>query len=276
MCGIFGFIATSSGDGADAEILQRLATANEPRGPHAFGFAHVDADGRLRSFKRPGRPTTMLDRLDAAHGSRVVVGHTRWATNGDPADNRNNHPHRMGRGFYVHNGTIPHFEQLADDYGLEPRTDCDSEVIGLIAELQDGTLAERLKATLDAIDANMTAMGILPAGRGAYRFFAIRRVRPLWFSKTDNGLYFSSVPDALPGDASPMRDRQVWTRNVARHVTPPPRPRRKAAKRPARKADKPRRAGRTIRPVPGANVASILADLPGYQQKRFGFAKDSD
>ena len=78
--------------GPDLKLLRRLATVTEQRGPHAFGFAWVDGRGRLRSYRQTGRITDHLGLLAAARDARLLIGHTRWATQGDPADNLNNHP----------------------------------------------------------------------------------------------------------------------------------------------------------------------------------------
>lgn len=53
MCGVFGFV--SNGGKINMERLQTIARATERRGPHSFGFAWIDARGRLRCFKQTGR-----------------------------------------------------------------------------------------------------------------------------------------------------------------------------------------------------------------------------
>jgi glucosamine 6-phosphate synthetase-like amidotransferase/phosphosugar isomerase protein len=74
----------------------------------------------------------VLDDLEPCRHAVAVIGHCRWATHGDPQDNRNNHPHPAGRGWLVHNGVIRNDQALLHQDKLRPRTDCDSEVLGLL------------------------------------------------------------------------------------------------------------------------------------------------
>ena len=66
----------------------------------------------------------------------MVLGHVRWATHGNPKDNRNNHPHVCsgGRYFLVHNGVISNHLDITDRYGLRLRSDCDSEILLRLVE----------------------------------------------------------------------------------------------------------------------------------------------
>lgn len=58
-----------------------------------------------------------------------MVGHTRAATQGEPTDNRNNHPFRYGHIIGVHNGHILNWRELVKEYELDIKGNCDSEVI---------------------------------------------------------------------------------------------------------------------------------------------------
>ena len=105
MCGVFGFVSRNQGR-VDLQVLRRVAQATERRGPHAFGFAWIDRRGRLKCYKQTGRVGDHLGLLGMAADARMLIGHCRFATQGSPADNINNHPHPADGGWLVHNGQV--------------------------------------------------------------------------------------------------------------------------------------------------------------------------
>ena len=220
MCGIFGFI-TKDGRGPNLARLRRIAVETQRRGRHAFGLAWI-ADGRLHTFKRPGPATANLDDLDRCRGAQVVVGHCRWATHGAPEDNRNNHPHRAGRGWLVHNGTVRNHAALIRDHGLSVRTQCDSEVLVLLLAKTPGPIALRAARTAQVADGPLAILGIWtnPA-----RLLIVRHGNPLWTGETRTGGYFASLRDELPGQPQPIpesfagvlafREAMIWQQAVS-------------------------------------------------------------
>ncbi len=203
MCGIFGFIS-NDGRGPDLARLRRIATETETRGRHAFGLAWVDAEGAIHTFKRPGAATAALGDLDACRGAVAVVGHCRWATHGDPDDNRNNHPHPAGRGWLVHNGVVRNYHELLRRYGLRPKTDCDSEVLGLLMMRRAGPLGDRAAWAVAQTEGPLALLGVW---RSPVRLLVVRRGNPLCFSETPGGLYFASLPAGLPGKVFSVADQ---------------------------------------------------------------------
>ena len=202
MCGIFGFLSTD-GRGPDLARLRRIAAETETRGRHAFGLAWVDAEGVLRTFKRPGAATDALGDLDACRGAIAVVGHCRFATHGDRQDNRNNHPHAAGRGWLVHNGVVRNYRELVRRYGLRPKTDCDSEVLGLLMMRRAGPLVERAAWAVAQTEGPLALLGLW---RSPVRLVVVRRGNPLCFSETPGGFYFASLPAGLPGKVFSITD----------------------------------------------------------------------
>jgi len=202
MCGVFGFI-TKGGRGPDLGRLKRIAAETERRGHHAFGLAWLDADGAIRTFKRPGPATANLGDVDACRGALVVVGHCRWATHGRPEDNRNNHPHPAGRGWLVHNGVVLNYASLLRRYRLVPRTQCDSEVLGLLMTHFAGSLAERAARSVAKTEGPLAMLGVW---REPARLLIVRRGNPLSFGETPGGFYFASLPEELPAEVTPVRD----------------------------------------------------------------------
>ena len=137
MCGVFGFV--SNGGPLNVTRLQAIARVTEQRGQHAWGLAWVDGRGRLHSYKQAGRVGANLGLLRMAQDAVALIGHCRYTTQGSHFANVNNHPHPCDGGWLVHNGVIPGYHALVTGHKLQPVSDCDSEVLGL--------LNQRLKET---------------------------------------------------------------------------------------------------------------------------------
>jgi glucosamine 6-phosphate synthetase-like amidotransferase/phosphosugar isomerase protein len=202
MCGVFGWISKDGGQ-IDIKTLRRIAVITERRGPHAWGLAWLDRNGQLHMYKQTGQISHSLKRLAMARDAVALIGHTRWATQGDPAWNDNNHPHQCLDGWYVHNGRIPTYDQILSEYGITPRTECDSEVIGHLVERHDSPNildrcieASELVATVD-----YAMLGLWPSGD----LVTIRMGKPLHIGQTRKGTWLASLATGLPG-AQPLRD----------------------------------------------------------------------
>ena len=149
MCGIIGYTGRRPAGPIVIEGLKRL----EYRGYDSAGIALFDRQHELYVAKVAGK----LDNLDArVEGSLppavAGIGHTRWATHGEPND-VNAHPHLdpSGRVAVVHNGIVENFEPLRARYlerGARFASDTDTEVIAhLLADRLDrgADLAEALR-----------------------------------------------------------------------------------------------------------------------------------
>ena len=110
MCGIVGYVGKRDAIPVLVEGLHRL----EYRGYDSAGLAVVYR-GRLQVTKTAGRVQDLRDKLKSTTKSTLGIGHTRWATHGEPND-INAHPHTdtAGRVAVVHNGIIENAEQLRD------------------------------------------------------------------------------------------------------------------------------------------------------------------
>jgi glucosamine 6-phosphate synthetase-like amidotransferase/phosphosugar isomerase protein len=217
MCGIFGYI-TKEGKGPNRGRLRRLALETQRRGRHAFGLAWLGRDGKIHTYKRPGPVTANLGDVDRCRGATVVIGHCRWATHGRPEDNRNNHPHPAGRGWFVHNGVVQNHAHLVRRYHLTMRTQCDSEVLGLLIAHFAGALDARAAQAVELTTGPLAIMGLW-AHPG--RLLIVRAGNPLCVGESAGGYYFASLPYGLPGPVTAMQDdyATVLRLDAAGHLT---------------------------------------------------------
>ena len=166
MCGIVGYVGQQEAAPILLDGLRRL----EYRGYDSAGIA-VCGDGQLRVKKSRGRLQVLSDLThDGADlPGHLGIGHTRWATHGEPND-INAHPHvsQSGRIAVVHNGIIENYAELKEQllhkgYGF--RSETDTEVV---AQLLDyyyadcGDIFEAMIRMLHAVD-GAYALGIICA-----------------------------------------------------------------------------------------------------------------
>jgi len=159
VCGIVGYVGKRDSLPVLLEGLHRL----EYRGYDSAGLATIYR-GRLQVTKTAGRVQDLRDKLadkQAKAGATIGIGHTRWATHGEPNDT-NAHPHTdtAQRIALVHNGIIENAEQLRDqltDSGVTLVTDTDTEALAhmIAAELaadETTTLEAAVIATLRRVE----------------------------------------------------------------------------------------------------------------------------
>ncbi len=206
MCSIFGYVARKNSP-VDLAVLRRIVGENIARGPHAFGFAWIDSRERLHCFKSPGRLTDHIRMLGIVRDARMLIGHLRYATHGDPADNSNNHPHPVDGGWLVHNGVVANYRDLLRGRSIFPVGDCDSEAIGhLIARSVKTGMTRR---TVDAIEQTDGVLAILGLWTRPGRLIAARRGNPLHIGHTPRGVYLATMARGLPGIVRPLADHRA-------------------------------------------------------------------
>jgi len=154
MCGIVAYIGQREAYPIVLKGLKRL----EYRGYDSAGVALIN-DG-LKVYKKKGKVSELEDHLTGKNtSSHIAIGHTRWATHGEPCD-RNSHPHTSGNGklAMIHNGIIENYTQLKQELlnkGHQFTSDTDTEVlIHFIEEIQQSNqcgLEEALRIALKRV-----------------------------------------------------------------------------------------------------------------------------
>ena len=133
MCGIVGYVGTGNATSVIIKGLSRL----EYRGYDSAGIAVHSSEG-IRIEKCAGKVADLSIRLDESFNQTSGIGHTRWATHGEPTD-RNAHPHASpsGKIAVVHNGIIENYSALKEELskqGYKFQSDTDTEVLAVLIE----------------------------------------------------------------------------------------------------------------------------------------------
>jgi glutamine---fructose-6-phosphate transaminase (isomerizing) len=155
MCGIVGYIGKAEAYPIVIKGLRRL----EYRGYDSTGVAIIQ-DGKLQVHKKKGKVAELEEAVLGKNlHSHIAIGHTRWATHGEPSD-RNAHPHlsNNGRLAMLHNGIIENYAPIKKELiskGYTFKSDTDTEVLlNFIQEIQDNNkcdLEEALRIALKRI-----------------------------------------------------------------------------------------------------------------------------
>lgn len=178
MCGIVGYI----GDKEATPILIEGLSKLEYRGYDSAGVAVVTDDG-IDIVKCKGRLANLEEKLkeNPVHGN-VGIGHTRWATHGEPSD-MNSHPHynEAETISVVHNGIIENYMYLKEwlqSLGYAFKSDTDTEVIAhLIDYNYEGDLVDAVAKTVEKLEGSY-ALGVVLKD-GSDQLIAIRKDSPL-------------------------------------------------------------------------------------------------
>lgn len=192
MCGIIGYIGNKKAQ----PVLLNALTKLEYRGYDSCGIA-ID-NGGIEVFKDIGRVAELTKKLKA-HDGTTGIGHTRWATHGEPSK-KNAHPHLdcTGKIAVVHNGTINNFQQLRERLAGEGHklvSDTDTEVLPhLIEKYYRGDLVTAVEKALSEVEGAYTMIAMVC---GEDKLVAARNESPLIIGIGDRENYIASDVPAL-------------------------------------------------------------------------------
>jgi glucosamine--fructose-6-phosphate aminotransferase (isomerizing) len=203
MCGIVGYIGGSQAVPILLEGLKKL----EYRGYDSAGVAVCGSRILVRKYR--GRLSVLEEHLnsDKLQGT-TGIGHTRWATHGEPSDN-NAHPHvnKAGDIAVVHNGIIENYMQIKEfliGKGCSFASETDTEVLAhYIDYFYDGDLTEAVRKVLHEIRGSY-AFAVI-SGREPDRIVCVRKENPLVIGAGDGENYIASdIPAIL------SRTREIY------------------------------------------------------------------
>ncbi len=201
MCGIVGYVGKQQAAPILLEGLSRL----EYRGYDSAGIC-VEQDGRLEVEKAKGRLQNLIEKTDngASLPGTLGIGHTRWATHGEPND-VNSHPQvsQNGRIAVVHNGIIENYleiREFLEDKGVTFVSQTDTEVVAQLMEYcmqlpEVQTVSDALYMVLHRIE-GAYALGILSADDPSH-IYAARKDAPLLLGFGEGENFIASDVTAL-------------------------------------------------------------------------------
>ena len=186
MCGIIGYSGYREASAILVESLKKL----EYRGYDSAGIAV--ADGDIKVEKKRGYVSSLRGNLEGHTG----IGHTRWATHGEPSD-KNSHPFTGCTGEFaiVHNGIIENYMRLKEELtekGHRYESDTDSEAIVHILEDEYKSSGDFKKAFLNTIKKLEGSFAIVAIHRGEDRIFGVKKESPLIAGMGDGENFLAS------------------------------------------------------------------------------------
>lgn len=200
MCGIIGFAGKTDAKSVLLDGLERL----EYRGYDSAGIAVVSSKGELQVEKSKGRLAVLRELVaaDKSVSGNVGIGHTRWATHGEPND-VNAHPHvgEAGKIAVVHNGIIENSLEIKNSLirkGVTFQSDTDTEVIVQLLEYYYKKYDDIMDAVYKVLSRikGAYAMGILCSDYPE-QMIAARKDAPLLIGYGDESNYIASDVTAL-------------------------------------------------------------------------------
>jgi len=216
MCGIVGYIGSKNASPILMEGLERLSY----RGYDSAGVAVIGPDGKIGVRKAKGRLENLADLLKESPVSGTIgIGHTRWATHGEPSD-LNAHPHTDVKGgiAVVHNGIIENHAALRrhlEQTGAKFVSQTDTEVIAhLLNWLYDGDMKRTLIRAMGMLEGSY-ALGIL-CDHEPGDLYCARNDSPLVVGARDGeGFIASDIPALLSHtrDVIFLQDKEIAVLN---------------------------------------------------------------
>ena len=197
MCGIVGYVGKQQA----APLLLKGLAKLEYRGYDSAGVA-VYHDKEIEVVKAKGRLKILSEMTDGGKTipGTIGIGHTRWATHGEPSD-VNSHPHLSNSGKFavVHNGIIENYMELKkhlENEGCVFLSETDTEVIAhMVEHYYNGNLLDTVIEVMNHLEGSY-AMGILCVNN-PNEFIAVKKDSPLIVGVSEDGNFVASDIPAI-------------------------------------------------------------------------------
>lgn len=212
MCGIIGFTGETDATPLLLDGLEKL----EYRGYDSAGIAVLE-DGDIDIVKSKGKIEVLREKISKGHVPKgfIGIGHTRWATHGEPSD-ENAHPHysKSRRFAVVHNGIIENFAVLKKellDKGYVFHSETDTEVVAhLLDDCYTGDFLSTVIKTVERLEGSYS-LGILCRDIPD-KLICVKKSSPLIIAVSDKGNFIASDTTAVLSytrDIYKMQDDEI-------------------------------------------------------------------
>lgn len=196
MCGIIGY----TGKNKAVPYLIKGLSCLEYRGYDSSGIAIFEKDG-ITSLKAKGRLYELKNTMRGFESeAKCGIGHTRWATHGEPSD-INAHPHSSTSGKFtlVHNGIIENYltlkkELISEGFTFTSQTDTEVAV-NLLEKYYEGDVLAAIDKCTELLEGSY-ALGIM-CRDFPDRIYSVRKSSPLICAVSEEGTFISSDITAL-------------------------------------------------------------------------------
>jgi glucosamine--fructose-6-phosphate aminotransferase (isomerizing) len=196
MCGIICYVGSGEARAILLEGLKQL----EYRGYDSAGIAMQDGN-HIDCYRAVGKIVELEKKVsDLNIKATIGIGHTRWATHGEPTE-ENAHPHRDQdeNVFVIHNGIIENFHSLKkrlEKKGVVFRSDTDTEILAQLIGLNfNGSLDEAVRKTMSQVEGTFGLAVIHRQVPG--EIVVARRGSPLIIGVSDDGHFAASDVSAM-------------------------------------------------------------------------------
>lgn len=195
MCGIVGYVGNKPAANILVDGLEKL----EYRGYDSAGIAVME-NNAINVIKSKGRLKNLEQKMaqNGIPGGTIGIGHTRWATHGEPSD-INSHPHGNKRVTIVHNGIIENYAQLKEKMlgkGYEFLSETDTEVIAVLLDFYyNGNPIETITRVIDNLRGSY-ALGVMFVDFPE-TLYAVRKDSPLIVGVGDHENFIASDIPAI-------------------------------------------------------------------------------
>lgn len=196
MCGIIGYV----GKNKAVPYLIRGLEHLEYRGYDSSGIA-VTQGNEIITVKTSGRIKDLKSKLYGIElNAKCGIGHTRWATHGEP-DDVNSHPHSSSRGIFtiVHNGIIENYLPLRKELlseGFSFRSGTDTEVIAnLLEKYYEGSVTDAINKCRKVLEGSYALCIVCRDFPDV--IYGVRKGSPLLCGESSEGKFFASDAIAL-------------------------------------------------------------------------------
>ena len=201
MCGIVGYVGELKATDVILNGLKKL----EYRGYDSCGISFLNEENcKFVTYKTPGRVDQLINSFDYKSENHIGIGHTRWATHGEP-NQVNSHPHSSSsdRFTVVHNGVIDNYKELTLRYleGVTFLSETDTEVIANLIEnfAREMTSEEAIRKTLSLLEGSYALL--IMDKNNTNTIYAAKNKSPLLVGSSTKGITFGSDLMALVGNS---------------------------------------------------------------------------